>query len=122
MNQRVWLLVLACGSALAAVHAAEVKELPAADPQATPEKLRLGPTKLYVQWAGQARDFRFFRRPAGYYIAEDFSFTLASDGHGDWPVISREPTPFENWRFGTTYTGLEVDWAAQPRVRVLGVK
>lgn len=98
------------------------KDLPAADPQTTVEKLKLGPAKLYVHWTGKASDFRFFRRPMGYYTAEDFSFTLDSEGNGTWPVISREPTPFETWRFGTTYTGLPVDWKANPKVRVLAVK
>ena len=103
-------------------RAAEPKDLPAADATTTVEKLKLGATKLYVHWTGKAKDFRFFRTNAGYYTAEDFSFTFATDDHGDWPLISREPTPFETWCFGTTYTGLKVDWKKEPRVRVLGVK
>jgi outer membrane protein assembly factor BamB len=102
--------------------AAAPANLPAADAQTTVDKLGLGPTKLYTHWTGKARDFRFVRRDAGYYTAEDFSFNLDSDGHGAWLVISREPTPFETWRFGTTYTGLAVDWKANPKVRVLAVK
>ena len=109
-------------SGLPAAAAAEPKDLPAADATTTVEKLKLGPTKLYVHWTGKVKDFRFFRSNAGYYTAEDFSFTFATDDHGDWPLISREPTPFETWRFGTTYTGLDVDWKKEPRVRVLGVK
>jgi hypothetical protein len=37
-------------------------------------------------------------------------------------VISREPTPFETWRFGTTFTGVSVDWKANPQVRIVAVK
>ncbi|HKI34090.1 MAG TPA: PQQ-binding-like beta-propeller repeat protein [Gemmataceae bacterium] len=120
--RRTLLLVALCWGTTIDGQAAEPKDLPAADPTTTVEKLNLGPTRLYVHWTGKAKDFRFFRQNAGYYVAEDFSFTFASDDHGDWPLISREPTPFETWRFGTTYTGLDVDWSKQPRVRVLGVK
>lgn len=117
------ILTTLCCLATATLRAADPPaELSAANAQTTVEKLNLGPTKLYVHWTGTARDFRFFRRPEGYYTAEDFSFTLDSDGHGSWPVISREPTPFEKWRFGTTYTGLTVDWNANPKVRIVAVK
>ena len=96
------------------VRAADV-DLPAADATTTVEKLNLGPTKLYVQWTGKAKDFRFFRVNQSYYTAEDFSFTLETEKDGTWPVISREPTPFETWRFGTTFTGLDVDWTKEPQ-------
>jgi hypothetical protein len=97
-------------------------DLPAADPQATVEKLNLGPTKVYVHWIGQAKDFQFFHRKAAYYVAEEFAFLLQTEKHGTWQVISREPTPFLEYRFGTTFTGLKVDWKANPLVRVTGVK
>lgn len=111
-----------CGALGAAGGQVQPNELPPADPRTTAEKLDLGATKIYVHSVGKAKDFRFFRRNAGYYTAEDFSFAFEAEGRGNWLVISREPTPFEKWRFGTTFTGLEVDWMADPRVRVLAVK
>jgi outer membrane protein assembly factor BamB len=120
MKQLFWGLVGLCW-AVAGTAMAQT-DLPAADAQTTVAKLGLGPTRVYRQWTGKARVFHFFRRKADYYTAEDFSFTFETDGHGSWLVISREPTPFEQWRFGTTFTGLAVDWAAGPRVRVLAVK
>jgi outer membrane protein assembly factor BamB len=111
-----------CWAAAGPAGAQAPADLPAADPQTTAEKLGLGPPKLYAHWVGTARDFHFYRRNAGYYTAEDFSFKFQTEGHGTWLVISREPTPFETWRFGTTFTALPVDWAAGPKVRVLAVK
>jgi hypothetical protein len=122
MKCHVRAAALCAALAVPAPGAQAPADLAAADPRTTPAKLGLGPTRLYVQWAGRARDFRFVRRNAGYYTAEDFSFRLQTEGHGPWLVLSREPTPFETWRFGTTFTGLRVDWAAGPRVRVVAVK
>jgi outer membrane protein assembly factor BamB len=114
--------VALCSLSAVSLWAADVPDLPAAEATTTAEKLNLGPTKLYVQWTGKATDFRFFRVHHSYYVGEDFSFTLTTEKDGIWPVISREPTPFESWRFGTTYTGLDVDWAKNPKVRVVAVK
>lgn len=108
--------------AITPAPAQNARDLPAADAQTTVEKLDLGTPKVYVHWSGVARDFRFFRTNAGYYTAEDFSFTFESEKDGKWLVLSREPTPFETWRFGTTFTGIEVDWKSNPKVRIVGVK
>src|SRR4029077_15409065 len=52
---------------------------------------------------------------------EDFAFLLRDDAGKTHRVLSREPTPWNDLRLGTTYTGLKVDWAAKPRVRVVSV-
>jgi outer membrane protein assembly factor BamB len=78
--------------------------------------------KRVVQWTGRAADLRYIRRKADYYTADDFSFQFSSPKQGRWQVVSREPTPFETWRFGTTFTGLKVDWSGGPEVRLTGVK
>lgn len=75
-----------------------------------------------VQWVGRATGLRYTQRNAGYYTADEFAFIFSSPRNGRWQVISREPTPFEMWRFGTTFTGLKVDWNAGPEVRLTGVK
>lgn len=78
--------------------------------------------KRLVQWTGRAVGMRYTRRNAGYYTADEFSFQFSSPSHGHWHVVSREPTPFETWRFGTTFTGARVDWAGGPEVRLTAVK
>lgn len=102
---------------------AEPVIVPSADTAHTAEKLRLGEAKHYVFWTGKMRDFRLYRRWAHYYTAEEFSFTFDSDAHGTWQVISREPTPWHDWRMGTTFLRQSADELARgTRVRVMGLK
>jgi len=75
-----------------------------------------------VHWTGRALGLKVSERKAGYYTADEFAFTLESPKQGRWQVVSREPTPFETWRMGPTYTRQAVDWSAGPRVRLTGVK
>lgn len=76
-----------------------------------------------VQLVGRASNYWYSRNWRAYYWREDFTFLLADEGTGKtWRVISREPTPAYGFRMGTTFTGLEVDWKAKPRVKVAGVK
>ncbi len=76
-----------------------------------------------VELVGRATDYWYSRNWRSYYWREDFTFLLAEEGTGKtWRVISREPTPAYEWRMGTTYTGLKLDWKARPRVKVVGVK
>jgi hypothetical protein len=96
--------------------------------------LTLSPTALHaadppkreweaVELVGRASDYWYSRNWRSYYWREDFTFLLTEEGTGKvWRVISREPTPAYNYRMGTTYTGLKVDWKAKPRVKVVGVK
>ena len=75
-----------------------------------------------VELVGRATDYVFTRNWRSYYWREDFTFLLHEDGAGaTWRIISREPTPAYDYRMGTTYPGLKVDWKARPRVKVLGV-
>jgi hypothetical protein len=75
-----------------------------------------------VELVGKATDFYFTRNWNSYYWREDFSFLLKDEKTGkSWRILSREPTPAYDWRMGTTFTGLEVDWKKQPRVKVVGV-
>ncbi|MCY3023549.1 MAG: hypothetical protein NTW87_31600 [Planctomycetota bacterium] len=72
--------------------------------------------------AGVAEEFHWTHNWCSYYWREDFALRLREEGTGKlWLVISREPTPCCNWRFGTTYTGLKVDWTSKPKVKVVGV-
>lgn len=76
-----------------------------------------------VELTGRAEDFWYKKYYRVYYWAEDFSFLLKEDGTDKvWRIISREPTPAYRWRMGPTYPGLAVDWKANPRVKILGVK
>src|SRR6266545_2632369 len=75
-----------------------------------------------VERIGRASDFSHTRYYRVYYWAEDFTFVLKEDGGKTWRILSREPTPAYEWRMGPTYTGLKVDWQANPRVKVIGVK
>lgn len=76
----------------------------------------------YAELEGVAEDFSFRRDWNSYYWREDFTFVLRDDSGERHRVISREPTPWTDLRLGTTFTGLKVDWAAKPRVRVIGVR
>src|SRR5437660_1088689 len=76
-----------------------------------------------VELVGRVSDYWYQRAYLTYYWTEDFTFLLHEEGTGKtWRVISREPTPAYDWRMGTTFTGLKVDWKAGPRVKVVGVK
>src|SRR5262245_53511484 len=75
-----------------------------------------------VEMIGKARDFRAIRDYRAYYWRDDFTFLFDDEKTGKtWRVISREPTPAYTWRMGPTRTGLKVDWARNPRVKLLGV-
>lgn len=78
--------------------------------------------KRLVEWTGKAHGMTYLRRNAVYYTADDFSFALDAGANGKWQVISREPTPFETWRMGPTYSGLKMDWSKDPEVRVVALK
>ncbi len=80
------------------------------------------PALAYVELEGRAEGFRHLREWRSYYWREDFTFLLRDDSGKVTRVISREPTPWNDLRLGTTYTGLKVDWDSKPRVRVVGVR
>jgi hypothetical protein len=76
-----------------------------------------------VELIGRATEYWFSRNWRDYYWREDFTFLLTDKKSGkSWRIISREPTPAYDYRMGTTFTGLKVDWKAKPRVKVIGVK
>ncbi len=82
------------------------------------------PTKRnfpYRELEGVVEEFRFTRNWRSYYWREDFTLLLRDDEGKQHRIISREPTPWNNLRLGTTYTGLAVDWTGKPRVKVIGV-
>jgi alpha-glucosidase len=75
-----------------------------------------------VQLVGQASEYFYTRNYRVYYWREDFSFLLKDEATGmTWRIISREPTPAYEWRMGTTFPELKVDWDKIPRVKVVGV-
>src|SRR3954469_8821072 len=76
----------------------------------------------YAELTGKAEGFTYHRQWRSYYWREDFTFLLKTDDGKTFRVISREPTPWNDLRMGTTYTGLKVDWDRKPRVKVVGVK
>lgn len=75
-----------------------------------------------VELTGTVTDYWFTRNWRSRYWREDFTFVMTEASGKSWRIISREPTPHYNWRMGTTYTGLKVDWDSKPRVKVLAVK
>lgn len=76
----------------------------------------------YRELEGTVEDFQYSHQWHHYYWREDFTM-LVRDGQGKkHRVISREPTPWNDLRLGTTYTGLEVDWNAKPSVKLIGVQ
>lgn len=75
----------------------------------------------YFELEGTVEDFRDIRQWRSYYWREDFTMQVRDADGRRWTIISREPTPWNNLRLGTTYTGLKVDWKAKPRVKVIGV-
>jgi hypothetical protein len=81
--------------------AAEESSLPPdAEPVEAVRAFTPGPAKRYVFWTGQMRDFRMFRYWRDRYTCDDFAFVFSSPQHGEWLVISREPTPWYSWRLG----------------------
>jgi len=76
----------------------------------------------YFEVEGTAEEFDFNRNWRAYYWREDFTLVVRGDDGRRWRIISREPTPWNNLRLGTTYTGLKVDWSKRPRVKVIGVQ
>ncbi len=76
----------------------------------------------YFEIEGTASEFQLNRNWRAYYWREDFTMLVRADDGQQWRIISREPTPWNNLRMGTTYTELKVDWDKNPRVRVIGVK
>jgi hypothetical protein len=76
----------------------------------------------YRELTGRAEGFRFVRQWRSYYWSEDFTFLLRTDAGQLVRIISREPTPWNDLRLGTTFTGLKVPWDDRPRVRVIGVQ
>jgi hypothetical protein len=76
----------------------------------------------YVEMEGRAEDFAFTRNWNSYYWREDFTFLLRDADGRVHRVISREPTPWTDLRLGTTFTGLTVDWASKPLVKIVGVR
>jgi len=71
---------------------------------------------------GKVEEFSFTRNWRSYYWREDFTMLIRDDNGLTHRVISREPTPWNGYRLGTTYTNLPVDWSARPRVQVIGVR
>lgn len=87
-------------------------------PSADPPKRDWEPVEL----TGTVSDWWYNRNWRSYYWREDFTFMLKDDKGTTWRIISREPTPNYEFRMGTTFTGLAVDWKKPPRVKVIGVK
>ena len=105
--------------------AAEESSLPPdAEPVEAVRAFTPGPAKRYVFWTGQMRDFRMFRYWRDRYTCDDFAFVFSSPQHGEWLVISREPTPWYSWRLGPTYVeavdGLLL--GSRPQVRIVGLR
>jgi hypothetical protein len=76
----------------------------------------------YRELTGTGEEFSFVRQWRSYYWREDFTLLVRDDAGATHRIISREPTPWNQYRLGTTYTGLAVDWTSKPRVRVIGVQ
>jgi len=76
----------------------------------------------YRDLEGTVEEFSCRREWRSYYWREDFTLVLRDDAGKLHRVISREPTPWNDLRLGTTFTGLPVDWVGRPRVRVVGVQ
>jgi hypothetical protein len=79
------------------------------------------PAATLVELTGTAEDYYSTRNWNSYYWREDFSFVLREEGGKSWRILSREPTPAWDWRMGTTYTGLAVDWKSKPHVKLVGI-
>jgi hypothetical protein len=75
----------------------------------------------YRELEGRVEEFTFLRQWRSYYWRDDCTLLVLDDAGKLHRIISREPTPWNNYRLGTTYTGLAVDWTSRPRVQVIGV-
>jgi hypothetical protein len=76
----------------------------------------------YRELTGTVEEFSFLRQWRSYYWREDFTLLVRDDAGKTHRIISREPTPWNQYRLGTTYTRLAVDWTSQPRVQIIGVQ
>ncbi len=76
----------------------------------------------YREIEGVLEDFRAIRDWRSYYWRDDFTMVVRDDRNVRHRVISREPTPWNNLRLGTMYTGLSLEGPRRPRVRVIGVQ
>ena len=76
----------------------------------------------YVELEGQAEEYAHTRNWRSYYWREDFTLLVRDDKGQVHRIISREPTPWNGYRLGTTLTGLKVEWAKKPRVQIIGVR
>jgi hypothetical protein len=76
----------------------------------------------YAELEGRVVEFDFNRNWRSYYWREDFTMVVRDDNGQQWRIISREPTPWNNLRLGTTFTGMKNDWDRKPRVKVIGVR
>jgi len=76
----------------------------------------------YAELEGTVEEHRYIREWRAYYWRDDNTMIVRDDTGKRHRVISREPTPWNNLRLGTTYTGLKVDWTKNPRVKIIGVK
>lgn len=76
----------------------------------------------FVELEGTAEEHKFIREWRSYYWRDDHTLVLRDDAGKRYRIISREPTPWNNLRLGTTYPGLQVDWDKKPRVKIIGVK
>jgi hypothetical protein len=111
LHRERWPTVLGVGLLLALL------ETPNALPQQPPKR-----GFPYRELDGQVEEFSFSRQWRSYYWREDFTMLVRDEAGKLHRVISREPTPWNDFRLGTTYPGLAVDWTARPRVRIIGVQ
>lgn len=110
--------MLRCLAALVMVFASlSFLRLAAAPPLQAKER-----NYAYVQLEGTAEEHKSIREWRSYYWRDDNTLLVRDDAGKLHRVISREPTPWNNLRLGTTYPGLQVDWDKKPRVKVIGVK
>lgn len=76
----------------------------------------------YREIEGTVLEFDYHRQWRHYYWREDFTMVVRDDAGQTHRVISREPTPWNDLRFGTTYLGVDIDWSRRPRVKIVGVR
>lgn len=81
------------------------------------------PAYPFVDWTGKATYIRFLEVYRSYFWDREFHLRFAREGTKEtWDVVSRASTPYNGWRMGPTYTGLKVDWAKKPKLRIVGVQ
>lgn len=76
----------------------------------------------YVELEGTVSEYTYHREWCSYYWREDFTLIVRDKTGALQRVISREPTPWMDLRFGTTFTNLKVDWNSKPQVQIVGVR